>query len=412
MNHEDIQTYGIKADKAILSSDLRIIEQCIDENNVFLNTLKKHLDKQAICYFLANLWDKKSLLQEEEISGWRNGNYPECLVNSVNYYRQALEYGESEAFFEISTNLGNGLSRFQRGLESIALWPCNFDLRGDSPFVSSFSKYQTLIYLAHYLNDPSHADYYQYEAFKIIKNLKALAPKISHPIIKKEISTNKEITDFFLYGEKAFSDHWSLKRFGEKPTYGKEESMYRRWCLDNTLFLNHINDVSNDWIADQDIVQFPDHFVDGGDGPFLAAAFSSIIREYCFARHLAYEGIHKLHPEYENNNMYLIDTLDSVTYDGNIEKIKASLRIAFSLFDSLYNLMARYFLKRKAESGFTKRDFIRDFKDIENPFIDSFKWNRIKLGMNIPYFFEYFGSIPLFFNTHEQFFKYISMSTN
>ena len=53
--------------------------------------------------------------------------------------------------------------------------------------------------------------------------------------------------------------------------YSPEEKTYRRWCLKELLFVNPINDITTEWIADQDILQFPNHTVSIGDGSFFAA---------------------------------------------------------------------------------------------------------------------------------------------
>ena len=127
------------------------------------------------------------------------------------------------------------------------------------------------------------------------------------------------------------------------PNYSDDEKIYRSWCLKNRLFANPLNDITQKWIADQDILQFPNHIVNAGEGPYFSAAFSSLKREYCFARFLAYEGMHGIHPEYENTKMFLTDTLDGERYEGHTEKVKTAFRICFSVLDSLAMLVNKYF---------------------------------------------------------------------
>lgn len=118
--------------------------------------------------------------------------------------------------------------------------------------------------------------------------------------------------------------------------------------------------------------------------PYFAASFSAIKREYCFARFMAFEAIHEIHPSYENKGLYLIDTLDWVRYEGYIEKLKASFRLAFSTLDSLANLMYRYFCGKSSEKNiYFSGAFIREnIGSFDNQFVSSLYWLACDLTDN------------------------------
>jgi len=61
------------------------------------------------------------------------------------------------------------LRSFNRTIEAIDLWNCNFSLKGDTPFISSNSKGFALWELSKYIHDPGHAEYYIFQAYKILK---------------------------------------------------------------------------------------------------------------------------------------------------------------------------------------------------------------------------------------------------
>jgi len=157
---------------------------------------------------------------------------------------------------------------------------------------------------------------------------------------------------------------------------------YREWCLKNKLFLNHLNDITISSIANKDIIQFPDHITLPMITPYFSAAFSAIKREYCFARFMAFEGFNEIHPHYENKKLYLTDTLDFVRYEGYIEKLKTSLRLVFSVLDSLANLMYNYFFNDKPTKriSFTEEFIRKNFSNFDNKFIDSLYWLALDLA--------------------------------
>jgi len=144
--------------------------------------------------------------------------------------------------------------------------------------------------------------------------------------------------------------------------------------LNHRIFLNPLNDISQSHIAAQDILQFPNRKVKQGEGPYFPAAFSTIKRDFCFARFLAYEGFSEIHPKFEAERLFLTDTLDYVRYEGYIEKLKTAFRICFSTFDSIALLMHEYFGSGHKKAGFTPRDIRKISSNPDNPFLSALYW--------------------------------------
>jgi len=374
--------FSQECDIAISQKNERKLDACIDKCKNFLQQVNlEDSDKKRLKYWLGNLFSCKSHIKSENIQDWKNHKFPSHFVDCINYYREALDLDvKSLLHNEVKANLANELKRLDRVIEAIDLWNCDFSLKGDAPFVSSYHKGLALWKLSEYINDSGHAERYNFEAYKILKKLSLLISKSTHEELAEYLKNNQKIKEFLKWGDGAYKTKKNFEDFIDKKRYSKEEIKYRKWCLENKLFLNHLNDLTTSAVANQDIIQFPNHSAPFTKIPYFSAAFSAIKREYCFARFMAFEGINKIHPSYENKKLYLTDTLDYVRYEGYIEKLKTSLRLSFSVLDSLANLMHHYFLNKKPiKVKFTGRFIRENLRSFDNKFITSLYWLAIDL---------------------------------
>ena len=284
-------------------------------------------------------------------------------------------------YFEIQTNLANCLCSFGRYIEAIQLWPCDFFHEGDSAFVSTYRKANILRYLSTFIDSPYTAYDYRFKAYRMLKILKAKVDRDGIISKHRVLMNDPDIVVFIKKGDE-LTQKGAINIEEEDTSDTKydngEEQLYSEWCLENNLFLNHLNDITNKIIARFDIIQFPKHDTSIFDGPYFLEAFSAIKREFSFARFLLYEGIFQKNcPDYEYKNLYLTDTGGGIYYEMDIEKIKTSMRLAFSIFDKLINLMIVYFEGREKLSKKTvfQAEFIRkNIKPQNNPFITSLFW--------------------------------------
>lgn len=336
------------------------------------------VDKVVYCYyFLGNLHSAASSILRESASSWRSNIFPANKVDAINAFRMAeriaIKIG-SPILCEIETNLANEMAHQRRNFECLEKWRCNFNVIGDSPFVSSLSKAKELLWVRHWLDDEGHSNSYYFSAYILLNNLRLNLKHTDHPDIVDMMKNDQEIISVLRFGDENQELIFNWDKNNLPDSMCKDEKTYRRWCLDNRLFVNPLNDITDQFIADQDILQFPSHKVKIGGGPFLSAAFSSIKREFCFARFLAYEGFHEIHPDYENKKLYLTDTLDDVRYDGSLEKIKAAFRVCFSTLDSLASLMNKYFKCDHRRPEFKPSWIKENLSSFENHFIDALYW--------------------------------------
>lgn len=373
----DIKKLSIDCEAAIQLGSLEEIDNMIKS----LLDAKTQVNDDILLftlYFLGNLYSCKSKIVQEKSYTWKWGLFPENKVLALNYYRQIFNnFGEDfNGFYDVQVNMANELNGFCRIVEANRL--LNFDYTkaiGDSWYIAPLNRAKNLRYISHYLNDSGHSDYYNYMAYGLLCDLKNNIDNIDYPQIKNHLANDADLNNFIIQCDKVKSQFKPFNVLYSDDGYSQDERNYRRWCLDNVLFLNPMNDITKEWVAAQDILQFPNYRVKANEGPFFSAAFSDIKRRYCRARHLAFEGFLNLCPKYEQQDLYLTDTLDYVDYSASTENLKIALRLCYSILDSLMLLMIQYFKSKPFKEAYFRPRFIKDnFNDIKNPFIDALYW--------------------------------------
>ena len=383
----DLTDLPAKCDQAISDQDENELRELI----AYLeNELKGDLTAPArtsLYYHLGNLHSGLSQAVGEKASGWRNDLFPKHLAEAINCYRQALEIARECDFkfiHEIETNLANELANQRRNIEAQAYWFIDFTVAGDASFVSSLRRAKELLWSAHWLNDPGHAERYVYEAYRLLKLIRNNLTPETHPAVSHSMQNDQEILNLLTFGDEHFGDLENWDAEIQEDEYQPDERAYRKWCRENRLFVNPLNDISVCPVTDQDILQFPEHATGIFNGPYLNAAFSALKREYCFARFMMYEGMHCIHPSFEERKLFLTDTLDYVQYGGSTEKIKTAFRLALSVLDSLANLMNSYFACNSKRSAIKfSPSWIKTYLSKEdNHFIDALYWLSCDLTEN------------------------------
>lgn len=385
----DLSDLSQLCDRAIAREDIEIILDLIDKvERIDLSSLQEN-HRSQLAYILGNLFSSASSVSRENLSEWRVKKFPAYRAEAINCYRIAQVLGERYgglARLKITTNLANEISYQSRQVEAISMWDTNLSIPGDAPIVASFAKARSLLWLTQFLADPGHADCYALEAYKLLKALDQQMREEEHPTIFKALKNEEMYRNILDFGDQQSKEDLDWDDLGPDQSYSDEEKRYRWWCLELGLFANDLNDITKNWIADRDILQFPSHVLTIENGPYLAAAFSAIKREYCFARFLAYEGINAVHPEYEDQHLFLADTSDGVRFEGYIEKTKTAFRVAFSVLDSIAMLLNQYFDCEDTSVSFRSRWIMKNLASKQNPFIDALYWLACDLtdDTNIP----------------------------
>ena len=115
----------------------------------------------------------------------------------------------------------------------------------------------------------------------------------------------------------------------EIPDYTYDDPIeyaYRKWALDNVLFLNTLNDLLDLKLRfAADVIQLPSITADVGAKPVFHGMFNQINQEYIYARYLSYSSLDIPGvPHYADKETYLLNLTDYPQYSIRIENLKTA----------------------------------------------------------------------------------------
>lgn len=372
--NERLAYFADNIDAGIECDDIDSLVRFCDEIKQIISDESESPDivKSVLTYYLANIYQH---LGAEGTNRWNNPNYGNAIICHRKFYRYSnVAY---ELLPQIEVNHANTLQTLCRTFEAIPLWIKGTAGDGDAEEVGLYRLATGLLWVSHYLYDEEHIHYYQLYAYNYAKKLLA-KDAIGHNGIRESIKvgSDSEIGRFLQYVQNTFDADPDLLANTYKPDYSKEEAKYRSWCKDNVLFINPLNDLENAWVVDHDVLNFPSYSTPVFEGPYLSASFSSMKNEYCYYRHLFYEGLNKEYVKFTDKDKYLTDTLDGVIYEGYVEKIKSALKGCFSVLDKISRLLDKYYDLNSSKIAFNRQWFDKqeELKNKNNPFLTALFW--------------------------------------
>jgi hypothetical protein len=347
---QDISRYSIKdslrhiGTLIDLSLDLRkpegldiAIKQC------------EHLEKQSLSdiqltelnYFLSNAWANKYELYGKNRSwNWEQDEIGYQIIN----LRKALN---SPGFNRISklrrcqilTNLGNLLDHIGRFVDAIDYWDRALIVDPKFPMALG-NRAMGITNYANALYDNRHKNIFYRSALSALDN----ALKYKLPIYSKEPFENYANSIKSMLQE-SFPENCSHCKHNRQYSLGRsiKEKIYRKWCLDNRLFLNPLNDLGSNTIAAADVISMPSIVYKIDEGPYYDGFYNQLKQEYVSSRYLYYEGITPFNsPHFSDKRVILVNTLDYPAYSLSIEKIKIAFRVIYSIFDKIAYFLNDY----------------------------------------------------------------------
>ncbi len=333
---------GLLVDAAGDTSREDGIDQAITLAKELLNRDLPPGHRSRIHYYLGNAYSHRRSLKKKRENGtwwWENSN----LENEIYHFRMALnpngiEQIEDLEACKIYTNLGNAFSEVGRVVEAIRCWNHALEIEPAFPQAKgqkgigfhSFAR-------AHY--DKGQSATLLRAAYEELDE--AVSSDDLHPQMKEYFeSFQQRIADLFkpsILDEELDFEEYSL---GDTD----EEREYRRWCLEQTLFLNPLNEIGANSIAAQDILHLGS--VSSEDSNKIVSCigfYNQMKQEYVSARYLLYEGLQSSDSHFSDNEVHLENTLDYPVYSFNAEKVRISMRMAYSLFDKIASFIQHYF---------------------------------------------------------------------
>lgn len=330
----------------------KLIDASKDESNSMLLekglTLLEKLDYSLLCndqkvkfhYYYANAWNNKKIFNRSQIdSTW---SFDQEEISKELYHLrfclkiEAFEELEKELKCQIYVNLGNLYSNIGRLAEAIEIWKKALKIISYFPMALCNLGYGLQQYSL-YLEDESHKNIFVYHAYKYLgEGLKF--KKYIYP------SAYTFFESIFL----SIEAHWPQEYLKTYHSFdynlGKNRNLanYRRWNLENCMYINPLNDLSDYPVACHDILHLPSMTVRINEPPKYHSIFNQIKQEYGTARFLLYESLHNNKLSIADKDILLLDTFDYSDYSYNTEKLKIAFRIIYAIFDKIAYLLNDY----------------------------------------------------------------------
>ncbi len=331
-----------------LSWDLRNeegLERAIEVGNSILEILTSDSQLSQCHYFLGNAWGYLGKLRGSD-EGWHWDQKE--IEKDILHQRSALMWADSatdipsELKCQMLTNTGNTFIHLGRCSEAIPFWKQAIKL--NPRFAMAVGNLgHGLFWYGRVLSDEGYQSLFINQAYRFLSQAMEIDDDPHfHSGAKKGFSHTKQwIED--RANQDVLEETWDLDSFPLGDT--SDENKYRKWCLEFCLFLNILNDLGPYPIAARDVLSLPSITVGIDEGPHFLAFFDQLKQEYVSARYLFYEGteLASFDAHYSDKQVRVHNTLDYPAFCIAVEKIKASFRITYSLFDKIAYFMNRYF---------------------------------------------------------------------
>lgn len=331
----DIGDAEALADAILLSVDIEVDAQLEDICLVF--------------YHRSNAWSLLQIVRHEKENAYA-WEQPE-LLSQIYWLRAAVQHVGFERLSsgrrsQIFCNLGNALSSLGRFVEAIAEWrsslnelPAHGMARGNLGV--------GLFRYAMAVPDSDHA----YWLFRGAKD--KLAEAIDGGA-SKDGSTYPEALEVF--GRYLEGTEQYLRRYKscdeDEPggaLKSKKEERYRKWCVNNSLYLSPLSDLKLAHFVAGDSLRLPSHEIDGA-GITYRAFFNQLKQEYVYARWCLYEGMEVGVVHFADKHTHLESNGDLAVYSMGLEQIKTAFRCSYSLLDKV-----AYFINDYWHVGWTRK---------------------------------------------------------
>jgi hypothetical protein len=352
-----MQTLGGLAPEDALQAISQAIDFAADHGDLELTTRAlawgEQLEPQTLSdqqralldYFRANAWANRQAAKQTE-HGWIwSWDQPE-LEQQVLLLRRALSSPAFESLdivrrCQILTNLANQLDTAGRFVESRQLWGRALSLQPVF-WMARANRARSLMHYAHALYDPGHTAVFALNSHR--DTIEALEHLEKHPNLG-----DPNLRVHFLANATAIEQHFDLAAIAEhyRPDQhplgdSDAERAYRRWCLNEGLFLNPLNDLGPHRIAAHDVLTLPNFVTALHEPPVLIGFFNQLKQEFVSARWLYHEGISSDGPHLSDRGVLLYNTLDYPALGLHVEQVKTAFRMCYSLLDKIAYFLNHY----------------------------------------------------------------------
>jgi hypothetical protein len=298
------------------------------------------IEQRGTCGDLAILVDYN---RANAIAGERYGREWQwdqpTLADELFYLRRAVSH---EKFAEIPenircmclNNLGNRMDVAGRAIEALEYWRRALEVQSNFG-MALCNRARILADYASALEDRGEQALLLWVAHK--EGSAALAPTAAYADVRDErnrekVKTLKAWIESMVDVEGIAAED-PLASHDASAT--EEEREYRRWCLDNRLYLNPFNDLGRYCVGTYDSTQLPTHVVPVDAPHLFESFFDQMKQEYVSARWFLYDGLTAKTPHFSDRDVLLRAIEPRPSLSLATEKVKAAYRTTYSLFDKI-----------------------------------------------------------------------------
>ncbi|MFT6584780.1 MAG: hypothetical protein ACJAVU_000877 [Cognaticolwellia sp.] len=341
----ELDFLSIEIDSAMESGNVPSLTALIQKCDSILGGEEPCL-KPIVYFYKANIYSSLSALKSHELAyawSWKQSEKIQEILN----LRRAIsdsEFPSLDPIFQckVYTNLGNNLNQFGRFIEAIKSW--DFALKLVPNFAMALgNKGVALTHYARALYDYGHGGVMVAHAVDELKGAiskGALWDSGLHPEAEEYFRENclsaEEHLERIEYRFDFDLNQWPL---GDSTT----EVDYRKWCLDNNLFLSPLNDVTNLSVSAQDVLHLPSHTYNIDEEARFPNYFNIMKQEYVTARFMLFESLDYHSEHTSDKDVLLMNGFDGVQFGYRIEQLKVAFRLAYSIFDKVALFLNDYY---------------------------------------------------------------------
>ncbi len=302
-------------------------------------------DQALLEYFRANAWASRQKARHGDRSAAWAWEQPE-LQEQLLHLRSAVQHEGFDDLpdvrrCQIFTNLANQINTIGRFVEAQEYWNRALALRPRFGMALGNRGYGLAEY-ARTLYDTGHKGLLLCHAHRSLSAAISNDAEYEGPGYERAKAFFANLKDQIAERINVDETERAIDIDNHDIGASEEERDYRLWCLNNTLFLNPLNDLGPHRIGARDILHLPPFITPIDAPPSLLGLFNQLKQEFATARWLCYDGIMSDGVHFADRDVLLYNTLDYPAYSIAVEKVKAAYRLAYSLFDKIAFFLNTY----------------------------------------------------------------------
>lgn len=337
-SQEQLQVVGLLTDYGGDYGDRQALTKAIELGGSVDQDELDSVDRSMLNYRIGTAFSNRTeITRPEKEWSWEN----EDIEEAIRYFRRSIrEEGMDDLPLleqcRALTNLGNTYSRIGRFIEAFDFW--NEALIRNPHFYQSRGQRGIGYHMyAEHLSDVRH------KKALLAKSYRELNTAVYAPIHK---SQKHQFNRYLSYLRASpFDLDSDVVGFGE-PDLGESETekAYRNWCLKHRLFLNPLNEVTDESIAAEDVQDLKPLFSDRGSKIITCLGlWNNLVEEFVTARYQLYQGFHPDRVHFADKDVEQTNTLDYSIHSVYVEQLKIALRTAYSILDKIGQFLNYYY---------------------------------------------------------------------